>query len=235
MLAVPRPVPSFGCRLTTVPGGVAVMSGGSPRRIMKAGWVALARLGSDPGWPALVFADQAKWLDFEREQVTYPGPGVFADRVRYHFEPGVVASLYVNEVAALIVPNYSKAPADRNPLVVGRLVNQNVGGGTADLETWNYTVPVNRILEVTSVVNQLARTTVAGALVNVAAYISAGGVYFSSNNLTSNVVGAIFPATGSPAGLVFPAGTVVSGRYANNDTGGSVQVTLGFSGTLFDA
>lgn len=234
MLAAPRVVPSLGCRLTTVPAGVALMSGGSPRRLMKAGWLTLARLGSDPGWPAVVFAERARWIEFEREQVTFPSPGVFADRVRYHLEPGVVANLYVNEVPAVVVPNYSKAPADRNPLVVGQIVNQNVGGGTADTQCWSYTVPAGRVLQLTSVINQLARTTAAAALVNVAAYIAAGGVYFSSNNLTSNVVGAVSPATGSPGELYFPAGTTITGRYANNDTGGSVQITLGFSGTLFD-
>lgn len=234
MLAAARFVPTVGVEVTTVPGGVAVMNAGAPRRLMKVGWVALERAGSDTGWPTSVFADQARWISFEREQMSYGSPGVFADRVRYHLEPGVVASLYVNESAAAAAVSSSAAPWDRNP----SSFLQQAGAsptGPATSTLWTYTVPTGRKLLVSHASLQLVRSAVASAPSFVLLGLRRNNDKIEILESYSNVLGYHDRAQIAPGDLVLLAGETLSAVLQNGDTGGVWEAWAFATGLTFDA
>lgn len=234
ILSAARYVPRIGINVTTVPPGVPVLSGGSPRRLMKVGWIAPSRLGVGASWPASVFAERAKWIDFEREQLSYPAPGVFADRVRYHLEPGVVATLYVDDLVDVPPPNNSLAPWDRGASVWTQTAAVSLVGGTGITTGWTYTVPAGKTLMVEHLDIQLERASVAApaGLTRMWATINGAIVAIAQNG--SNVVGAL-SSDGLRGGALFLlSGSVIALAYDSNDSGGAHNAFGTAAGVLFN-
>lgn len=234
VLPAPRFVPRVGVNLTTVPAGVAIMSGGAPRRLMKAGWIALGRMGVGASWPAAVFCDEARWVSFEREQLDYGPQGVYADRIRYHLEPGVVATLYADSVTDVPPPSNSLSPWDRNMLPISRYAQIGQSGGTAQTTYWTYTVPAGRNLWIGMGDVAVQRTAIATTLASAHAWLLIDGVFFPlASHFGPNTIGAS-DRDQLQSALILPAGKVISAQGVNGDTGGSVVLTFLMSGFLFD-
>lgn len=235
VLAVPRLVPSIGVELTTVAAGVAITSGGNPRRLMKAGWIAPSRIGSDAGWPATLFCEQARWVQWEREQITYPSAGVFADRIRYHFEPGVVASLYVNEVSSATMLNAQKMPWDRASAQWSRQVLTNVTGPVSPTTGFTYTVPAGKVLMLAHLDVRVQRVVVATTVGNTYAYGMVNGAAVVQVHESLNVLGSVVQQGLSAGPLYLAAGDTVSCLYSSSDTGGQYFYSVMAAGMLFNA
>lgn len=234
VLAAVRFVPRIGLELTTVPGGVAITSGGNPRRLMKAGWVSPSRVGVGASWPHTLFSEAARWVNFERQQFSYGQPGVYADRIRYHFEPGVIASLYVDDLADVMLPNSSLAPYDRGGAAWSQGARLSVAGG-AVATMWTYTVPAGRILLVGNAEVASTRLTAATASVQFEVQMWRGSIRLLDLIDRKNTPFEVLRDTLAPGYLILLAGETISADYSNNDTGGTVLVNAHASGLLFNA
>lgn|GEM_PF-3019855 len=234
-LAVPGHLDHIGVSVTTIPAGAGVMEATSPKRLMKVGWIAPCRLGSETSWPATVFCGTAKWVDFEREQVSYPAPGPYADRIRYHFEPGAVATLYVNQVVVPAVLNSALMPWDRTPAPIGQSGTGIVVGGGSLVVWLTYTVPTAKRLFLSSASVSLVRTATPSAAGTAVVRFKIGGVLFCEASLGTIVNVGPAKSELQGGGMIVPAATVVELSYQNSDTGGSVMVQGGWGGYLFDA
>lgn len=83
--------------VTTLPDRVSILSGGTPRRVGNVGWIALQFPdNAEFGTGDLVFSAPVVWIDFEQQAVWPAKLGIYGDRLAYHFEPGVVVTLYMN-------------------------------------------------------------------------------------------------------------------------------------------
>lgn len=233
LLASPKVVPSLGVIVTTPPPGLAVMDGGTPRRLMKVGWVALCAVGSDPDWPTDVFCDTAHWIDWDRARITYPAPGLYADRLRWHFEPGAFATVLVNDEVPPTVPNSAKMPWDRNPAPwtsAGHLVASPGETGTL----WTYTVPGGRMFWLASAELVLNRLTASTAVLSAYMQLLRNGVQLSAIANTDLAPPSHERATLAPSDLVLQPGEVLEASYGMLMTGGTCDVMTSATGFTFD-
>lgn len=200
---------------------------------MKVGWVAPCHTGSDPSWPATLFCAAAQWIDFERLIVQYPAPGVLADRIRYHLEPGAVANLYVNDVVVPAVLNSSLQPWDRSPIAVTLQATPQFSGGTNGT-LWTYTVPTGKYL--VAAVGELAatRSAVATTASVVAMNMRRNLANFLNLESWTNVLGQRDSAVLAPGGLLFLPGEIIDCVYQDFSTGGAHHLNATLSGYTFN-
>jgi hypothetical protein len=71
--------------LTALGGSGRYLSATNPRRLLQAGWYALA---FDSGVAGLNAAYEWTWLEFEYQYKTFPSPFITVDRLVSHCEPG---------------------------------------------------------------------------------------------------------------------------------------------------
>jgi hypothetical protein len=202
---------------------------------MKAGWLSPSRVGSEPSWPTTLFCENAQWINFEREQFSFPEPGPFTDQIRYHLEPGIVGSLYVNGSA---VPTLIQQlqPIDRNATLYVSSTQSNDTGPVTSATLATYTVPTGKWLLLEYARIRLRRTVVATSQTTGTPRLtlSINNVPMIVLDLTENVVGEVV-SDDIKSPLYLPAATVVESLHQNPDTGGSVNHRVSLVGMLFDA
>lgn len=211
------------------------MDSTAPRRVMKVGWIAPGRMASDPAWPASLFFADAHWIDFERELFTFPAPGVFCDRVRYHLEPGAVATLYVNDTGVPTLPNNLLQPWDRNMALWQQASTPVSTPGAGAVVVWTYTVPAGRKLWVSRALVRCYRSAVPTAAVQLYSQLLINGAKFLFAALQGAPQDQYVSDEHAGAPVILPAGTVLDAYSNNQDTGGTARHVLEAYGFLFDS
>jgi hypothetical protein len=232
-LAVPGRLDHIGVSVTTIPAGAAVMEPTHPWRLMKVGWIAPAHLGFETSWPASVFCGSAQWIDFERERFSYAAPGPYADRIRYHLEPGAVANLYVNQVVAPTVLNSSLMPWDRAQV---NLQQANTATFTAPASGnfWTFTTPSNKKLWLSSAELWILRYAVATTPVLTLLTLTIGSNVVSEIREYTNVLGFRERVELPSAPIIVGSSQVVTAAYFSNDTAGTHIAGASLTGFYFD-
>lgn len=141
----------------------------------------------------------------------------------------------VAEVAPPPALNSSLNPWDRSPTPWGQSSTVFAAGGTASTVAWSYTVPAGKILRLVRAHVSIDRFVVATAQGSIQAYLTIAGVIGPRLDYWGNTLGQHVQddLDGGPYDL--PAGTVVTGTYANGDTGGNAAVFVNAEGYLFNA
>jgi len=141
----------------------------------------------------------------------------------------------IDEIVRPAVVAVPLMPWDRTPLPVHQNAIGLLGGAAGTSTAWTYTVPAGKKLYVASVRSTVQRTAVATALGQVQAYISDSVTQLCQAILVPNTVGAMVRDEGSMAGLIYPAGSVITASWGNSDAGGFCYVQNVLNGYTFDA
>jgi len=146
------------------------------------------------------------------------------------------ADLVVTELvaAAPVIAPTLQQPWDRNGAAVGASALLGLPGGSGVLSGLTYTVPTGRRLWLTSLSLRLLRlnTMPAASLTTPGAWWTVGGSTWRQIRLSNLLV----EATDSYAGpLVLSAGTTITARGENGETGGWIYMDAAYAGILFDA